>query len=165
VTNSGLAASMPVQTAAAVLTTLAEAPGQTMIVASSQLTNLDNYVFDPGGAFGIGRATASDMASSLIIVGRPGTTVSFGQHAGWPSKQELTPLTVKLGPNQLACAISELGPSVGLGEGYAYDPSDPASFTKTVFGGSITSFSPKQNHDEIYSAAITRPQTALSGAS
>lgn len=160
VTNSGLAASMPVQTAAAVLSTLADAPGQTIIVASSQLSNLDNYVFEPGGFFG-GRFTGSDMASSMIIVGRPGTTVSFGQHAGWPSKQELTPFTVKLDANQLACAISELGPNVPFGTGYAYDPTDPASFTTKVFGGSITSFSPKQNNGEIYSAAITRPGPPL----
>ncbi|MDX6679857.1 MAG: hypothetical protein QOE31_3909 [Solirubrobacteraceae bacterium] len=165
--SPAIAATMPAETAAAVLVGLAEAPGQTLIVASSQLTALDtpDLVFDPGGLFGIGRFTASDMASSVIVVGRPGTTVSFGQRGGFVFTQELSPLTITVGPNQLACAVSSLGPPpLGIGEGIAFDPNDPASFTTTVFGGAITAFSPRQNHDQIHSVAIARPPDGLSVA-
>jgi hypothetical protein len=161
--NTAVAAGMPAATAAAVLMSMANSPGQTIIVASSQLSTLDapNLVFDPGGYFGIGRFTANDMASSLIVVGRPGTTVSFGQQAGWPFKQEISPLTITLGPG-VVCAISSLvppGATVGI------QATDPASKMTVAFGGTVTAFSPKNNQDQITSVGIARPPAGFTLAS
>ncbi|MGQ0814150.1 MAG: hypothetical protein ACT4O1_06755 [Gemmatimonadota bacterium] len=158
-TSTSIAATMPAATAAAVLMSIAQSPGQTIIVASSQLSTLDapNLVFDPGGWFGIGRFTANAMASSLIVIGRPGTTVSFGQFGGWPIAAQLTPLTITLGPG-VGCAISSLVPP---GATINIQPTDPASKMTIVFGGTVTSFSPKQNQDQISSVAIARPPAGL----
>jgi hypothetical protein len=105
------------------------------------------------------------MASSMIVVGRPGTVVSCGQQAGWPFKQDISPLVVTLGANSLTCAISRLGPTpTGFNEGVAFDPNDPASFTTTVFGSGITAFSPKQGEDRVSSLSIGRPAARLSPA-
>lgn len=158
--SPAIARTLPAATAAAALTNLAAAPGQIIIVAASALPTLDapNLVFDPGGLFGIGRATANRMTSSLIVVGRPGTTVAFGQQGGWPLYEGLTPLIITLPAGQLACAVSSLVPP---GATINIQPSDPRSRTTTVFGGAITSFSPKQNQDQISSVAITRPAGGL----
>lgn len=157
-TSTAIAATNPAATAAAVLMSIAQSPGQTILVASSQLSTLDapNLVFNPGGWFGIGRFTANHMASSVIVIGRPGTTISFGQQGGL-FKEQLTPFTITTGPT-LGCVISSLVPPDAT---INVPPSNPASRMTIVFGGTVTSFSPKQNQDQISSVAITKPANAL----
>lgn len=152
-----VAQTIPNQTAAAVLMSLADSPGQTIIVASSQLGTLDapNLTFDSGWW---GKVTANHMASSLIVVGRPGTTVSFGQQGPWPWREQLTSLTITLGASELACVVPSLvAPNATIN----IPASDPRSKMWISFGGTVTSFSPKQSDNQISSIGITRSSAGL----
>lgn len=154
------AASMPTAAAAAMLASLAEAPGQTLIVASSNLSTLDGpgMVFYEGwGPFQFGRFTGNYMASSLVVVGRPGTTVSFRQQAGL-IKQDITSMTVTLGQTEFACAISTLRPPDAT---INIPATNPASKMTVAFGGTVTGFSPRNAEDEICGVAISRPPAVL----
>lgn len=161
--SPAVAATVPAAAAAGMLTTLADAPGQTLIVAGSNLTTLDapGMVFYEGwGPFSFGRFTGNHMASSLLVVGRPGTTVSFRQQAGL-FKGDITPLTVTLGAQQYACAISDLeapGATVNIPR------SSPASRMSVAFGGSVTGFSPKNNEDQVCGVAIAKAAPGLAPA-
>jgi hypothetical protein len=161
------AASSPAAAAAAVLASLADVPGQTLIVASSDLTSLDGpgMVFDEGwGMFHIGRATANYMTDSLVVVGRPGTTVTFTQKGGL-LKELLSPLVVTLGAAQFACALElSLQPTVPFGTGVAaiqYPDSDPRSRMEIVFGGTVAAWSHKNHEDEICGVTMTLPPAGL----
>ncbi len=137
----------PAGIAASVLKSLASSPGQVIIAAQSRVDDLggNQFVFDPGGWFGIGRFTGDNMARSIICVGRPGTVFDFFHDTGL--SERITRLQVTL-DGRLGCALRQLevlDPNVVIGESIFYTaPERPAE----VYGGTVTSFSPRNSHED-----------------
>jgi hypothetical protein len=133
----------PADSAANVLKALVASQGLTIIAAHSQVGDLsaNEFVFDPGGWFGVNRFTGEKMASSIICIGRPGTIFDFFQDT--ILKERITRLQITLGVS-LGCAIRKLN---------LPDPTPDI-----VYGAGITSYSPVWPHeDRIRSLSFTGP--------
>jgi hypothetical protein len=137
------ASGTPVGDAANALRALAASPGQTIIGAQSRVDNLDTpaFVFDPGGAFGVGRLTGDNMVSSVICIGRPQTVFDMFHDANL--SERITRFQISL-DGSLGCAIRKLDTTAPAGD--------------VVYGASVTSSSPVwSNEDRITSLAFTGP--------
>jgi hypothetical protein len=133
----------PAHPAASAVMSLASSPGQTIVAAHSRVDDLSypEYVFDPGGLFGIGRFTGDNMVSSVIAIGRTGTVFDMFQD---PNLNELITRFQITIDGACVCAIRKL------------DTTTPGS--DVVFGGSVTSASPNHwNEDRITSVGFAGP--------
>src|SRR6185503_1715524 len=119
----------PAGLAAATLKSAAASANQVIVAAHSQVDNLDGaeFVFDPGGWFGIGRVSGHDFARSLICIGRPGTVFDFFND--FNQVESVTRLQVTL-DRRLGCALQQLeilDPNLVVGESWFYTaPPRPA---------------------------------------
>jgi hypothetical protein len=133
----------PAFAAASALMSLASSSGQTIIAAHSSVNDLSaaEFVFDPGGLFGIGRFTGDNMVSSVIAIGRTGTVFDMFQDTNLVERITRFQITID---GSLVCAIRKL------------DTTTPGS--DIVAGGIVTSSSPVwSNEDRITSVSLMGP--------
>jgi hypothetical protein len=95
------------------------------------VSNLDVFVFDPGGFLGIGRFTGDNMVSSVVCIGRIGATFDMFQDPNL--SERITRLQIVL-DGSLGCAIRKL------------DTTSPAA--DAVYGAAVTSSSPVWSNED-----------------